>query len=125
MRHHVKGRHLGRSCGQRRALFRNLVTELLRYERIRTTEAKAKAIRGQAEKLITLAVHGTKAENPSYRVHAIRLAGARLNDRKVVEKLFSDLAKRYVDRQGGYTRILKLGPRKGDAAPMAFIELVK
>jgi large subunit ribosomal protein L17 len=125
MRHRVKGRHLNRPSGQRRALYRNLITELLRHERIRTTEAKAKAIRGQAEKLISLAVRGNRAENPAYRVHAIRQASARLNDRAVVHKLFNELAERYVERQGGYTRILKLGPRKGDAAPMAFIELVK
>lgn len=125
MRHHVGGRHLGRSSGQRQALFRNLITELFRHERIRTTEAKAKAIRGQAEKLISLAVRGHKAEDPAYRVHAIRQVSARLNDRQVVHKLFNELAERYVNRPGGYTRILKLGPRKGDAAPMAFIELVK
>jgi large subunit ribosomal protein L17 len=125
MRHRIKGRRLNRSGGHRRALYRNLITELFRHERIRTTEAKAKAIRGQAEKLISLAVRGNTAEDPAYRVHAIRQANARLNDRDVVHKLFNELAERYVERQGGYTRILKLGPRKGDAAPMAFIELVE
>jgi large subunit ribosomal protein L17 len=124
MRHRVKGRHLGRSTGQRQALFRNLITELFRNEKIRTTEAKAKAIRGQADKLVALAVRGHQAEDPAYRVHAIRQAAARLNDPKVVQKLFNELAEKYEDRRGGYTRILKLGPRKGDAAPMVLIELV-
>jgi large subunit ribosomal protein L17 len=104
-----------------------LVTELFRHERVRTTEAKAKAIRGQAEKLITLAKRGLAAEEevPERGVHARRLAAGRLNDPEIVKKLFNELGPRYAQRPGGYTRIIKLGPRKGDAALMAIIELVE
>jgi large subunit ribosomal protein L17 len=126
MRHRVAGKKLNRTSGQRRALRRNLVTELIRHERIRTTRAKAEAIRGQAEKLITLAKRGIVAaeEEPSREVSARRLAAARLNDPEVVRKLFSEIAPRYATRPGGYTRMLKLGPRKGDAAEMVVLELV-
>ncbi|MGE5140612.1 MAG: 50S ribosomal protein L17 [Rudaea sp.] len=116
MPHQIAGRHLGRNTPQRRALFRNLITELLRHERITTTEAKAKSIRGDAEKLITLAKRGD--------VHARRLANRTLLDKKVSEKLFETLGPRYKERPGGYTRLLKLGPRAGDAAPMVILELV-
>jgi large subunit ribosomal protein L17 len=127
MRHRVAGRRLNRSMGHRTALRRTLVTELLRHEQIRTTEAKAKAIRGQAEKLITLAKRGLAAEQsaPEKGVHARRLAAGRLNDPEVVTKLFDELGPRYADRPGGYTRIIKLGARRGDAAKMAVIELVE
>ena len=136
MRHHVAGKKLNRSCGHRTALRRNLVTALFHHERIETTEAKAKAIRGQAEKLITLAKRGLVAEreDSARGVHARRLAAGRLN-RWVTEpdgtrvdilgKLFEDIAPRYMDRPGGYTRVYKLGPRKGDAAPMVLLELVE
>jgi large subunit ribosomal protein L17 len=136
MRHHVAGKKLSRSSGQRRALRRNMVTALFHHERIETTEAKAKAIRGQAEKLITLAKRGLAAEqeDPVRGVHARRLAAGRL-DRWVTEpdgtrmdilgKLFEDIAPRYMDRPGGYTRVYKLGPRRGDAAPMVLLELVE
>ena len=136
MRHHVAGKKLNRSCGHRTALRRNLVTALFYHERIETTEAKAKAIRGQAEKLITLAKRGLVAEqqDSARGVHARRLAAGRLN-RWVTEpdgtrvdvlgKLFEDIAPRYMDRPGGYTRVYKLGPRKGDAAPMVLLELVE
>ncbi len=117
MRHSKGGRKLGRSSGHRRALYRNLIAELFRHERIRTTEAKAKAVRAQAEKLITLGKRGD--------LHARRQAAAKLNDPKIVKKLFDDLALRYEDRPGGYTRIFKLGPRQGDGAQMAFLELVE
>lgn len=116
MPHQIAGRHLGRNTAQRRALFRNLITELLRHERITTTEAKAKSIRGDAEKLITLAKRGD--------VHARRLANRTLLDKKVSEKLFETLGPRYKERPGGYTRLFKLGPRAGDAAPMVILELV-
>jgi large subunit ribosomal protein L17 len=104
-----------------------LVTELFRHERIRTTEAKARAIRSQAEKLITLAKRGLAREetSPEQGVHARRLASGRLNDPEIVKKLFSDIALRYAERPGGYTRIIKLGLRQGDAAQMAIIELVE
>lgn len=127
MRHRVAGRRLNRSMGHRTALRRALVTELFRQERIRTTEAKAKAIRGQAEKLITLAKRGLVAEEaiPERGVHARRLAAGRLNDPDIVTKLFDEIAPRYAERPGGYTRIIKLGPRKGDAARLAVIELVE
>jgi large subunit ribosomal protein L17 len=136
MRHRVAGKRLNRSSGHRKALRRNLVTALFHHEHVETTEAKAKAVRGQAEKLITLAKRGLVAEQgePSRGVHARRLAAGRLNrwvtepDGTVVdilEKLFEDIAPRYVDRPGGYTRIYKLGPRKGDAASMVLLELVE
>jgi large subunit ribosomal protein L17 len=136
MRHRVAGKRLNRSSGNRKALRRNLVTALLHHERIETTEAKARAVRGQAEKLITLAKRGLAAEqeDPSRGVHDRRLAAGRMNrwvteaDGTVVdllEKLFNDIALRYEDRAGGYTRIYRLGPRKGDAAPMVLLELVE
>jgi len=177
MRHRVAGRKLGRSSGHRRALYRNLITDLLRHERLQTTEPKARAIRAQAEKLITLSRRGQsdvildlaranderglaalvqkkraekllalarEAENPDLNederaaketeleqavramgVHARRLAAARLTSPDIVRKLFDELGPRYQDRPGGYTRILKLGFRQGDAAPMVQIELVE
>ncbi len=127
MRHRVAGKRLNRSMGHRTALRRNLVTELFRHERIRTTRAKAQAIRGQAEKLVTLAKRGVVAgeEVPARELHARRLAAGRLNDPTVVQKLFSDIAPRYLDRPGGYTRMLNLGIRKGDAAQMVVLELVE
>lgn len=136
MRHRVAGRKLGRSSSHRKALRRSLVTALFWHERIETTEAKAKAIRGQAEKLITLAKRGLMAEkeDPSRGVHARRVAAGRLNRWMtepdgtrvdILNKLFEDIAPRYVDRPGGYTRMYKLGPRQGDAAPMALLELVE
>jgi large subunit ribosomal protein L17 len=117
MRHKVAGRKLGRDSAHRKALFRNLVTELFRHEEIRTTEAKAKAIRPQAERLITLAKRGD--------LHSRRMAARDVRDPEVLQKLFDELAGRYEDREGGYTRIYKLGPRQGDAAPMALISLVE
>ena len=136
MRHRVAGKKLNRSCGHRTALRRTLVSALFQHERIETTEAKAKAIRGQAERLITLAKRGlaSEEENPARGVHARRLAASRMarwiadtegTRVDVVKKLFDEIAPRYMDRSGGYTRIYKLGPRKGDAAPMALLELVK
>jgi large subunit ribosomal protein L17 len=136
MRHRVAGKKLSRSTGHRTALRRNLVTELIHHGRIETTEAKAKAVRAQAEKLITLAKHGIAAEKvaPARAVHARRLAAARINRWAVepngtrvdlLKKLFEEIAPRYADRPGGYTRIYKLGPRRGDAAPMVLLELVE
>ena len=117
MRHKVVGRRLGRSSGHRRALFRGLVTDLLCYEKITTTEAKAKEVRGLADKMITL---GKKGSLP-----ARRQALAFVLDEKTVDKVFADLAPRYAERSGGYTRIVKLGPRQGDGAPMVRLELVE
>ena len=123
MRHRVAGRRLGRSSGHRRALRRNLITELFRHERIRTTEAKAKAIRSDAEKLITLAKRGL--QDDSYTLHARRQAVAALNDPAIARKLFDELAPRYEEREGGYTRLYKLGWRQGDGALLVVLELVE
>ena len=116
MRHNVMGRRLNRSSGQRKALFRNLTTELFRHNRIKTTEAKAKTIQPIAEKLVTLARRGD--------LHSRRLAARELHDPAVLQKLFDEIGPEMSDRAGGYTRIYKLGPRRGDAANMALIELV-
>ncbi len=116
MRHRLNGRHLGRDTAHRTALYRNLVTDLLRYERITTTEAKAKEIRPIAEKIITLGRRGD--------LHARRQANRFLYDPKVVKKVFDDLGPRMKERHGGYLRITGLEPRKGDGAHMASIELV-
>lgn len=116
MRHRVAGRQLGRDKSARKALFRSLITELFRHERIETTEAKAKAVRGDAEKLITLAKRGD--------VHARRIAAQTILDPKVTKKLFETLGPRYKERAGGYTRVFKVGPRLGDAAPVVIMELV-
>lgn len=124
MRHRVSGSRLGRSSGHRRALRMNLTKELFDYERIRTTKAKASAIRGSAEKLITLAKRGNAA-GEAKEVHARRLAAARLNDAEMVQKLFDEIAPRYAERPGGYTRMLKLGPRDSDGAEMVLLELVE
>lgn len=125
MRHNIKGMRLNRRHGSRNALRRILVKQLFEHERIRTTKAKAKAIRGQAEKLITLAKRGNLSEDDARIVHARRLAASRLEDAEIVKKLFDDIAPRYAERPGGYTRILKLGPRYGDKAEMVLLELVE
>lgn len=122
MRHQVYGRHLGRNSAQRKALFRNLVRELYLHERIVTTEAKARSIRGEAERLITKAKRGVGAEGS--RVHAQRQVVAYLNDKTVAKKVFDVFAPRYAARNGGYTRMIKLGKRQGDAADMVILELV-
>jgi len=122
MRHQVSGKILGRDAGHRKALFRNLVRELYIHERITTTEAKARAIRSEAEKLITKAKRGV-AEGGN-RVHAQRQVVSFLNDKTVAKKVFDEFAPRYAARNGGYTRMIKLGKRAGDAADMAILELV-
>jgi len=122
MRHRVAGRRLKRSSSHRRALFKNLITELFRHGRIKTTEAKARAVRADAEKLITLAKSSLEKEND---VHERRRVLRTIIDKKVVEELFETIAPEFKDRPGGYTRIIKLGPRQGDAAPMAILELVE
>jgi large subunit ribosomal protein L17 len=116
MRHRKKGRGLSRSPSHRKATLRNMATSLFRHERITTTTARAKELRPYAERLITLARRGD--------LHARRLAARRIADREVLGKLFDDIGPRYAERPGGYTRILKLGNRQGDAADMALIELV-
>ena len=117
MRHKVTGRKFGRATDERWAMYRNLVTDLLNHEKVTTTEPKAKEIRSMAEKMITLGKDGN--------LSARRQALAFIYDEKVTDKLFKELAPRYATRPGGYTRITKLGPRLGDGAAMAQIELVK
>jgi large subunit ribosomal protein L17 len=117
MRHRVAGVKLNRSPAHRRALFRNLVTSLLEHEVIRTTDAKAKELRRWADRMITLGKQNT--------LHARRRAGTVLQSRAVLVKLFDEIAPRYTERAGGYTRVIKLGTRHGDAAPLSIIELVE
>lgn len=124
MRHNVAGKKLGRDKDARVALRVNLVKQLFEHNRIRTTRTKAEAVRGQAERLITLAKHGNKA-GEERMVAARRLAAARLSDAETVKKLFDDIAPRFENRPGGYTRMVKLGPRLGDAAEMVILELVE
>ncbi len=116
MRHKKSGRRLGRNSSHRKAMFRNMATSLVRHELIRTTVPKAKELRRVVEPLITLA----KVDGVANR----RLAFNRLRDKEAVGKLFTDLGPRFKDRPGGYLRILKIGPRPGDAAPMAIVQLV-
>jgi large subunit ribosomal protein L17 len=124
MRHQISGYRLGRSTGARLALRRNLIKQLFTHERIKTTRAKAAAIRGEAERLITLARNSAQADD-AQKVHARRLAAAKLGDNQLISRLFDDIAPRYANRNGGYTRILKLGPRMGDSAEMVLLELVE
>jgi large subunit ribosomal protein L17 len=124
MRHQKSGKKLGRKKDDRAGLRRILIAQLIEHERIETTQAKALAMRGQAERLITMAKRGIK-EGDAKMVHARRLAAARLSNPKAVIKLFDDIAPRYAERLGGYTRIHKLGPRLGDNAEMVLIELIE
>lgn len=124
MRHRKAGYKLSRKKDQRRALRKNLIKQLFEHERIRTTRAKAQAVRGQAERLITLAKRGNSA-GAEKMIHARRLAAARISDNEIVMKLFDDIAPRFENRPGGYTRIIKMGPRHGDAAEMVLLELVE
>jgi large subunit ribosomal protein L17 len=112
----IAGRRLNRSSGYRRAMYRNLVTDLLNYEKITTTEAKAKQVRSLTEKMITLGKEGG--------LHSRRQALSFIFSKRVTDKVFADLASRYAERSGGYTRIIKLGPRLGDGAAMVQLELV-
>ncbi|MBN2304722.1 MAG: 50S ribosomal protein L17 [Anaerolineae bacterium] len=124
MRHKVAGKRLGRDMGHRNALRRNLINALFEHESIKTTDAKASAIRAEAEKLISIAKRALAHEDPMRGVHARRLLMARLNNKDVVAKVFSDLAPRYAERPGGYTRTYKMGMRNGDASKMVLLELV-
>ena len=124
MRHGVAGYKLNRNVGQRNALRRILINQLFEHERIRTTRAKALAIRGDAEKLITLARNSGEGSDID-KVNARRLAASRMANPEMVRKLFDDIAPRYTSRNGGYTRMLKLGQRLGDAAEMVLLELVE
>lgn len=134
MRHRKSGRPLGRTSAHRRAMYRNMVTSLLQHEKIHTTEAKAKELRRFADKTITrglsvldLLQKPTDQRTPEETakiVHAMRMAGRLVHDKDVLKKLFTELAPKYKERPGGYTRILKTAPRVGDAARMAIVELV-
>ncbi|MFN2127924.1 MAG: 50S ribosomal protein L17 [Anaerolineales bacterium] len=124
MRHRVAGKKLNRDTDSRKALRRNLIKQLFEHERIKTTQAKAVAVRGEAEKLITLAKNGNSAGEIGM-INARRKAAAELSDSEAVKRLFDEIAPRFENRQGGYTRIIKLGPRKGDAAEMALLELIE
>lgn len=125
MRHQVAGYKLGRSTGARIALRRNLIKQLFTHERITTTRAKAEAVRGEAERIITIARRSAEAQDAA-KVHARRLVASKLGGgNEVVKKLFDDIAPRFASRNGGYTRMLKLGPRQGDAAEMVMLELVE
>lgn len=117
MRHRRAGRKLSRPTGHRWALYRNLVADLIRYEKVVTTEAKAKEIRGLAEKMVTLGKEGG--------LYSRRRALTFVSDKKLVDKIFTELAPRYAERSGGYTRLVKLGPRLGDSAPMTQLEMVE
>ena len=116
MRHGRSGKKLGRDAAHRKALYSNLAGALIEHGRIRTTEAKAKAVKPYAEKMITLGRRGD--------LHARRQVLSELHSQEVVHQLFSDVAPRMADRAGGYTRIVKIGPRQGDAAEMVYLELV-
>lgn len=116
MRHNVSGRKLNRTPAHRKMLYRNLVTALFKHERIQTTVPKAKEARIVAEKLITFAKRGD--------LHARRQAARKVNEPEVLQKLFAEIGPRYAERPGGYTRIMRMGPRKGDAAEIAILELV-
>ena len=124
MRHQISGYRLGRSTGARVALRRNLIKQFFTHERIKTTRAKAAAIRGDAERLITLARNSAQASDVE-KVNARRLAISKLGDNKMIKRLFDEIAPRYANRNGGYTRVLKLGPRMGDSAEMVILELVE
>ena len=116
MRHHRAGKKLGRDASHRKALYANLACSLIEHERIKTTEAKAKAVKPYAEQMITLGRRGD--------LHARRQALSHLRSQEIVHKLFSDVGPRFAERPGGYSRIVKLGPRQGDSAEMVYLELV-
>ena len=124
MRHSVAGYKLGRTKGARIALRRNLIKQFFTHERIQTTKAKAAAIRGDAERLITLAKNSADA-SAEQKVHARRLAVSKLGDDQVIKRLFDEIAPRFASRNGGYTRVTKLGTRLGDSAEMVLLALVE
>ena len=124
MRHNIAGYRLGRKTGARIALRRNLIKQFFTHERIQTTKAKAAAIRGDAERLITIArnsANGTEIQ----KVNARRLVSSKLGEDRMTKRLFDEIAPRFATRPGGYTRVLKLGPRMGDSAEMVLLELVE
>jgi large subunit ribosomal protein L17 len=124
MRHQIAGYRLGRSTGARVALRRNLIKQFFTHERITTTRTKAAAIRGDAERLITIARNSAQGSDVD-KLNARRLVISKLGDNKILSRLFDEIAPRYANRPGGYTRVLKLGPRMGDSAEMVILELVE
>src|SRR5688500_9767625 len=124
MRHQVAGYKLGRSKSARLALRRNLIKQFFTHERIQTTRAKAAAIRGEAERLITIARNSAQGSDID-KVNARRLVVSKLGDNQMVKRLFDEIAPRFANRNGGYARVLKLGPRMGDSAEMVILELVE
>ncbi len=124
MRHNVAGHKLGRTTGARTALRRNLIRQLFLHERIRTTEAKAAAVRPEAERIITIARNSANASDAE-KVAARRLVASRLGSNEVIKRVFDEIGPRFATRNGGYTRVVKLGPRLGDSAEMVMLELVE
>jgi large subunit ribosomal protein L17 len=124
MRHSVAGKKLDRTTGARIALRRNLIKQLFTHERIHTTKAKAAAIRGEAEHIITIARNSASGSD-SDKVAARRLVVSKLGDNQMIKRLFEEIAPRFANRNGGYTRVMKLGPRLGDSAEMVILELVE
>lgn len=124
MRHQVSGYKLGRTKSARIGLRRNLIKQFFTHERIQTTRAKAAAVRGEAERLITIARNSANKDEAA-KVHARRLVASRLGGNDVVNRLFDEIAPRFATKPGGYTRVIKLGPRRGDSAEMVILELVE
>ena len=124
MRHNVAGHKLGRTTGARTALRRNLIRQLFIHERIRTTQAKAAAVRADAERIITIARNSANASDAE-KVSARRLVVSKLGGNEVIKRLFDEIGPRFATRNGGYTRLVKLGPRHGDSADMVILELIE
>jgi large subunit ribosomal protein L17 len=124
MRHQVSGYKLGRTTSARNGLRRTLIKQFFTHERIQTTRAKAAAIRGEAERMITIARNSADKDDAA-KVHARRLVASRLGDNQIISRLFDEIAPRFASRPGGYTRVVKLGPRMGDSAEMVILELVE
>ena len=124
MRHNVAGHKLGRTTGARTALRRNLIRQLFIHERIRTTEAKAAAVRADAERIITIARNSASATDAE-KVAARRLVVSKLGGNEIIKRVFDELGPRFASRNGGYTRVVKLGPRLGDSAEMVMLELIE
>ena len=124
MRHQISGYKLGRTTSARNGLRRILIKQLFTHERIQTTRAKAAAIRGEAERMITIARNSADKDDAA-KVHARRLVAARLGSNDMLKRLFDEIAPRFATRPGGYTRMVRLGPRQGDAAEMVLLELVE
>ncbi|MCZ7548967.1 MAG: 50S ribosomal protein L17 [Anaerolineales bacterium] len=124
MRHQVSGYKLGRTKSARIGLRRNLIKQFFTHERIRTTRAKGGAVRGEAERLITIARNSADKDEAA-KVHARRLVASRLGGNEAIKRLFDEIAPRFANKPGGYTRVVKLGPRMGDSAEMVILELVE